>query len=329
MKRLVSLAISLLILGAIYWKIDLRRLGAVFAGGHPLWMAVSLGMVVPLTWMTAWRLEQLLPKGVRFGRGEAVRLILVASVLNMILPSKMGDIVKAWFMKDRGHMSGSLALALVVYEKSCDMLSLLVWCVFGLCFYPAKDALFWVLLVFIFSGLAVGLAVLASRRVSDLLFDLGARFAPGKLRVKLANLRVGWAEMHTGFWADRTQWLRVAATSLVIWFLHLLQIWLFILALRAHAPFVDSLALSSLAILAGLLPLTFAGVGTRDAALIFFYQPFLSAPVAAALGVLCTMRYVLPALGGLPFAGPFLARIKSAANAPADLPLARPNPTPN
>lgn len=71
-----------------------------------------------------------------------------------------------------------------------------------------------------------------------------------------------------------------------------------------------NLALSPLAILAGLLPLTFAGVGTRDAALIAFYSPYFNAPTAAALGLLCTSRYLLPAIGGLPFLGQYLATIQ-------------------
>lgn len=76
---------------------------------------------------------------------------------------------------------------------------------------------------------------------------------------------------------------------------------MFILALRTSVPLIESLALSPLAILAGLIPLTFAGIGTRDAALVFLYAAFLSAPEAAALGLLCTARYFLPALAGLPF----------------------------
>src|SRR5205085_9916362 len=95
------------------------------------------------TLFTSWRLQQLMPRSGQLGFGEANRLILVASVLNLVLPSKMGDIAKAYFMRDRGQLPGSLALSLVVFEKACDMLSLLLWCAFGLFFYPAKDALFW------------------------------------------------------------------------------------------------------------------------------------------------------------------------------------------
>ncbi|MGC1524823.1 MAG: hypothetical protein WA783_02110 [Phormidesmis sp.] len=113
--------------------------------------------------------------------------------------------------------------------------------------------------------------------------------------------------------------------SVFFWLLHLLQIWFFILALNAWVNPITNLALSPLAILAGLLPLTFAGVGTRDAALIFLYQPYFSEATGAALGLLCSSRYLLPAIGGLPFLSQYLNRLNQIkqvnplkANGPAD-----------
>lgn len=311
MKRLIAITVSLILLAAIYSKIDFPRLVQVFQSCHGWWMTISLGMVVPLTMLTAWRLQQLMPTGTRLGFGEANRLILAASVLNMVLPSKMGDIAKAYFMKERGHLSGSLSLSLVVFEKACDLLSLLLWCVFGLMLYPQKDWLFWFMTGSVVLGLVIGLLLLSSHQFAQLFFVVGKAIAPRKLRSKLEKLRVSWGQMHNYFWRDKRQLLKIASTSVFIWFLHLLQIWFFILALRAWTPFLANLALSPLAILAGLLPLTFAGVGTRDAALILFYQPYFNAPTAAALGLLCTSRYLLPAIGGLPFLGEYLAKISS------------------
>ena len=131
----------------IYWKIepDSSRLLAIFAQRDR-----ALDDAEPRPWSCRSRSS---PRGGcssscrargQLGFGEANRLILVASVLNLVLPSKMGDIAKAWFMNDRGHLEGSLALSLVVFEKACDMLSLLLWCVFGLIVLPArKTRLFW------------------------------------------------------------------------------------------------------------------------------------------------------------------------------------------
>jgi uncharacterized protein (TIRG00374 family) len=336
-KKLVSLLVSLGVLALIYWKLSrhgqLEKLAQIFASCDRPWMALSLGMVVPLTLFTAWRLQQLMPKAGQLGFGEANRLILVASVLNLVLPSKMGDIAKAYFMRDRGHMEGSLALSLVIFEKACDMLSLLLWCAFGLVWcaadpsiYPQKNALFWVMGAGVSAMLVFGLCLLASEKFAISFFVLGRRFAPGKMKEKLAKLAASWSEMHGYFWSSKRRLAKVTATSVFIWFLHLLQIWMFILALRAWAPFLANLALSPLAILAGLLPLTFAGVGTRDAALLLFYGPVFvpatdAAAKAAALGILCTARYVLPAIGGLPFAGQYLQMLKglqrSAAAAPS------------
>lgn len=310
MKRLISILVSLGILVLIYWRIDFDGLVEVFRDCDRLWMVISLGMVIPITAITSWRLQQMTPPQAQLGFGEANRLILAASSLNMVLPSKMGDIAKAYFMRDRGHLPGTLALSLVVFEKTCDMLSLLLWCVFGLMFYPSKDTLFWGMTICIFAGLALGSFLLASPQFADFFFKTARAIAPKKIKAKLDTLSQSWREMHDYFWRDRDQLLKITGISIFIWFLHLLQIWFFILALNAWAPFLTNLALSPLAILAGLLPLTFAGVGTRDAALILFYQPFFAAPVGAALGLLCTSRYLLPAIGGLPFLERYLTTLR-------------------
>ncbi|MFB2921704.1 MULTISPECIES: lysylphosphatidylglycerol synthase transmembrane domain-containing protein [Aerosakkonema] len=311
MKRLISLGVSLLILAVIYWKIDFNGLIKVFQNCDRSWMAISLGMVIPLTMLTAWRLQQLMPHGAKLRFGEANRLILTASVLNMVLPSKMGDIAKAYFMKERGHLSGSLSLSLVVFEKACDMLSLLMWCGFGLMLYPQKDWLFWVMTVSVLLGLIVGLLLLSSPKFANIFFVIIKFITPKKIKQKVLKLQNSWREMYKYFWSNKAQVIKITATSVFIWFMHLLQIWFFILALKAWTPFLANLALSPLAILAGLLPLTFAGVGTRDAALILFYKPFFNAPTAAALGVLCTSRYLLPALGGLPFLGQYIGTVRN------------------
>ena len=56
-----------------------------------------------------------------------------------------------------------------------------------------------------------------------------------------------------------------------------------------------------MAIFVGLLPFTFAGVGTRDAAMLYLLGPLVGKGPALALGVFATLRYVVVALAGVPF----------------------------
>lgn len=308
-KRFISIIISVALLLYIYTQIDFVNLLKVFQNCDRLMLIVSLVMVIPITLVTSWRLQQLVPHH-SLGFLEANRLILGASVLNMVLPSKMGDIAKSYFMAERSKISGSLALSISIFEKTCDLLSLLLWCVFGLLLYPAKDSLFWLMTAGVGIGLGIGLLMLGSQSFADWFFAIAINFAPQKLKSKLEKMQASWGEMHNYFWSDKQQLLIITSTSVFIWFLHLLQIWLFIVALKAIAPFLVSLALSPLSILAGLLPLTFAGIGTRDAAIIYFYQDYFNEATGAALGLLCTSRYFIPALIGLPFLGQMLSAAK-------------------
>ena len=52
-------------------------------------------------------------------------------------------------------------------------------------------------------------------------------------------------------------------------------------------------------IIFGLLPLSFAGIGTRDALLLFIFSNSYGNVKPLFLGVLMTLRYILPAFIGL------------------------------
>lgn len=310
MKKLLSILVSLALLAWIYSRIDVAALGRALRTCDPLWLAAGLGILAPIKLIQAWRLRQLMPRGSSLTGAESLRLILVADVLNMILPSKMGDIAKAWFMKRRGHLGGSLALSLVVFEKAYDVLSLLLWCAVGLLLHPGKDRPLWLLTWAVLAMLVGGFLLLGSAAFARFAFDLAGRLSPARLRPKIERLREAWAETRSYFRTERAQLRRVTALSIGLWLVHFLQLWVFILALNAWTPFLLHIALSSVAILAGLFPLTFAGLGTRDAALIALYRPWFGPPTAAALGILFTSRYVLPALAGLFFFRRYLEEMR-------------------
>lgn len=312
MRRLIPVLVSTAILTAIYATIDVSQLLAALAQCNRLGLVLALAMVVPLTLLTAWRLAQLTPALGTLALGEATRLTLAAGVLNMVLPSKMGDLVKAYFMRQQCGVSGGRALTLVVFEKTLDTLALLAWCVLGLSMIRDHGAFVSYMLFPVGVGLLMGALIVGSPRTTTWVFALAARVVRGPSRALIHRLDAAWIEMHDYLRRDRRKLLLLSIVSLLLWFLHLLQIWLFILALNAWTPIMANLALAPLAILAGLVPLTFAGVGTRDAALIVLYQPYLSTSTAAALGLLCTLRYALPALAGLPFLHRYLAQLRRA-----------------
>lgn len=305
MKRLLGLAVSLVILAILWWTVDVRAIGTAVAAADPLWLVLGLAMVVPLTLATALRFMMISRTPLRLG--SATRLILSASTLNLILPSKMGDLAKSYVLTSRYGFDGKLALALVVMEKMLDMAALLFWGVLAM-LWLGRDEPLLLLAALATGGLLLLLIVFLSPiGLSAWLIGLAARLLPGKAGRWIGGFGTEWQEAVRWFWSVRGRVLSVVLVSLALWAGHLAQFWLFAQAL-APVPFLDNMAFATLAIVAGLLPLTMAGVGTRDGAILFLYREYLAPGQAAVLGVLATLRYLMPAIAGLPFMGDYLQR---------------------
>jgi hypothetical protein len=98
------------------------------------------------------------------------------------------------------------------------------------------------------------------------------------------------------------RWAAIACASIALWMLHLAQIHLFLLAAGVGTSWDQSLSRVPLAIFAGLVPVSWCGLGTRDAALVVLFSDIAPAPTMAAVGLLTALRYVVPGAAGIPFA---------------------------
>ena len=94
---------------------------------------------------------------------------------------------------------------------------------------------------------------------------------------------------------------------------HLFQIWLFTVALSTEVPFFVCASLSAVALMAGQVPFTLAGLGARDVALVLLMSPYMPSESAAALGILIVTRGLIPALIGMPFTWPYVSSMLGSA----------------
>jgi glycosyltransferase 2 family protein len=304
---LISLAASALLLAVLYRRVDVRQIGEALLNADPIWLAVSIAAILPITLLRAVRFLWVAPAGSVPGIGEAIRLTLVASALNLFAPAKAGDLVKSHFVARRGDASAGVSLAIVVYERLCDLFGLIFWCVLGWAVgrprVPALPAPFWTLL-----GVcgAVCAFLILSDRAATVLRGLVARLRlPGRLK-GLPALAEGWPDLLALLRPRRRS---IVLSSLALWLGHLVQIWLFTVALSIPVPFAICACLSAVALMAGQVPFTLAGVGARDVALVALMSPYMPEPAAAAMGILIATRGLVPALLGVPFLWPYLASL--------------------
>ena len=286
LRRVVPIAVSVLLLGGLWWRVDVDAVLAAMRQARPAWVVAGILALIPLMWGSAIRFQWL--SRAHIGTGLCTRLILAASTLNLFLPSKMGDLAKAWVLDRRHGFDGKFALALVIFEKLLDLASLLLWGV-------------------------LALRVDASRRSA-----LPRRGRPGAGGARVARLpddavvRAPQAAQAAGRLLGgvaRTHPLvlerpppraeHLGAVARVVGRASRAAV-----AVRARAGIRaggferggrDALDPRRPAALHD------GGIGIRDLAIVYFYRAWLSPAQCAALGMLATLRYLLPAIVGLPF----------------------------
>jgi len=308
---IVGLAVSVAILVALYRNLNIRLIGEALLGADKVWLVVSIAMILPITLLRAVRFLWVAPPGALPGVGEAMRLTLVASALNVFLPAKTGDLVKSYFVASRGHTAPGVAISIIVYERLCDLFGLITWCLLGLVIGRPEVAdipawFWWGLAAF---G-AFCLLLICSEQAAVIVRSIIARtFTHRRLR-KIRELADGWPDLLRVL-HGRRRW--IIPFSLLLWFAHVFQIWMFTVALSVPVPVEACASLAALALMAGQLPLTFAGLGTRDVALVVLLSPYMAQESAAAMGVLVATRNFLPPLIGLPIVGPYVSTVVDEA----------------
>jgi uncharacterized protein (TIRG00374 family) len=230
----------------------------------------------------------------------------------VFVPAKAGDLIKSYFVAKRGGTSVGVAVAIIVYERLCDMFSIVFWCLVG---WMVSEVVVsrvpsaaWSVLGAI--GLACGV-LLSSERAADLWRAVMTRGQSGRLR-KLRQLAEGWPDLLHHLRGRRRI---VVLFSLFLWLVHLTQLWMFTLALSVRIPFMVCASLSAIVLIAGQMPFTIAGLGARDVALVVILAGYMAPETAAAMGILIASRGLLPPLAAIPIMRPYLAVATAEARA--------------
>jgi len=298
MKRIIGIFISLGILAVIFLKIDLGQFVHNFKNLNLLYFAVSFLFFVPQTYVSAKRWQLILKARCEIGLWKSTTLILASSTLNVILPSKVGDFAKALFLKRSDGLELSKGFSLTFIEKFLDVAGLCLVLLLGAILIPKSDGI--VSLSIFFSLFVIGTTVLM---FSIDLRKLKLNRLASKLGVekKLSGFLDEWQESVSTQRRDKPRFAIIIFLSVLLWFLHIVQIYLFFLSLNSSVSPMVVFAYVPLSIFVGLVPISFGGIGTRDAALIYLFSGYESASVMAGVGILCSFRYFVPALFGLPF----------------------------
>ncbi len=230
----------------------------------------------------------------------ATKIFLAAMSLNSVMPSKLGDLTKAYFLKKESTIGYKRGFDTVFLEKLLDLSSLCLLFLLGASTLPSinRKLLYALLLFSIAVVIFTILFITLEKKFNPLNYFLGLILKP---LPGIAKLVADTETYLVRLKKNKFRLTFIILISVALWALHLIQIYFFFLTLGAHASLREIFGYVPAAILIGLMPLTIGGMGTRDAALIYLFSRRFGYETMAAIGILVSTRYWVPSIAGLPF----------------------------
>jgi uncharacterized protein (TIRG00374 family) len=194
------------------------------------------------------------------------QIYYISWFLSLIPLAAITPVAKLAYLKDAGSPIGSAAVSITL-DKLFDILGLLFFSLFAIVYFPGslfKELHLWVF----FAGLALLALILSAfgGRIWKTLTTVLKRYSSKRLQNIGHNLEVDLAK----FWSDfDAPFLAILVTiSIVVGLLRSLVLYLLALSLNIHVGFGLIIACRALFGMINIIPITFSGLGTREAILL-------------------------------------------------------------
>ena len=302
-SRLVRLVVAAGLTGLLLWKSNPPEIGRIAAHAIPSWILWSCALVVFDRALMAWRWLLLLgplTAGAPPPLWGVMRVFFISTFVGTALPSVGGDAVRAYSMT-RLNVRGRDAVASVFMDRILGVASILVMAAVGLLL--ARDLAGNRTIVL---SLAVAAAACAGT-LAVIFSDAAARLAGVVIAAMPERVRgfgEGLLASIRRYSSYHAQLASVLLGSLAVQTLRIAQAYFLGRGLGMTAPLVTYFAFVPVILLVMLLPVTFNGIGTSQAAFVWFFARVgVAAPAAFALSVLFVALGIVGNLpGGLLYA---------------------------
>lgn len=298
LQKFIAVIISITILCMLYFKFDLSTLPRIFRETNYYALFLILIVTIAIYLLIAMRWKIMVEGHGKISYTESIIAVLSASALNIILPSKLGSFAKAYFLKKKGRTGTQTAISLAIYERLLDLSSISLLFIISMLLNLSSNSL--LIIAFLSSSLILtGFILLHFIN----LFKYGL-FKPLR-RIKIIDKLIRCFEIIYTFTRNKdvtiTDLVKIYSLTVLLWLMNAAQVILIFYLIRLNIPASVIIMNMFCSIFVGLLPISIAGLGTRDITIVYLFKGLISYSQAIIIGGLTSIiRYIIPTLIGIP-----------------------------
>jgi len=230
----------------------------------------AFALMAPITFLgvTRWYLV-LKAAGFKIAFWKIFKVVISGISLSLV-PGRLGDLARSYPLRNSIPVAQSIGT--IILEKIIDVSVLIL-----------------------FSG--IGLLMLGQMIAATIMFCLAVGTIPALMIVRRVRLKLPLNNGVISKLSDAASILNTVGQRKIIliaaalvsglnWILSILQVYWLFRAVDSTVPLSAVFAFHPLSTFVGLIPVTIAGVGTRDSAIIYFFKEFASAEQSLTVGIL-------------------------------------------
>ena len=132
----IGFGISAVLLAIFFLTIDMGRMLEEMRKANYLFVPAAMGTHLVATWFRTIRWQRLLRHMGLVGVGRLYPVVVVGYMANNLLPMRMGELVRSYYLGEREGISKVSALATIFVERLLDALTLLLFIALAALFLP-------------------------------------------------------------------------------------------------------------------------------------------------------------------------------------------------
>jgi uncharacterized protein (TIRG00374 family) len=284
--RLIGPAV---VIAAVFW-VGPGKVWAALSKADFRFVAAACFMAVPLSLIKGIRWKILLGSyDICLSFRDSTGMYAVGMVLSAVTPGRIGDFVKIVLLTKKGCSIGK-AIAANIFDRLFDIGFVLLAGYCGMWYFSENFASQLNVINIVFGASLVLLVVFMLK--GHLIKKMAIKLVPARYR---PVARQSWNEIVGGFLNNRVgRFLGIILWTAVFWLLQFYAIYLCSMSLSVGISFIYLSACAAVAAVLSLLPITVAGLGTRDAVFILLLgQMGIARQQSLALSVLVLVVFLV------------------------------------
>lgn len=279
-------------------RLNLSEIEGIFLGANIYYLVTGLALTIVSAWAKAWRWNYLKEtQGIKYSLTDSFVMYCASHLAGSITPGRVGEFSKIFYLKNDGHSYGRSTFG-AIFDRLFDAVFLSVFSMIGmLLFFRLFQKEIPYALVLVITILIIAYLTIKTDLVKNTFLKIFNFLIPVKYQnswhVNLQDLLNDLKNL------SFQQYLAISALTIFAWSVYYLQMFILAKSLGISVPFMYLAVSVTVTGLVTMLPISYIGLGTRDAVLITLFSFFaISRELSVAYSTLILSTYIIMAVLG-------------------------------